>query len=90
MQHPEWGPSHPEHWGNNRADDPNRSEGGAVGLMTQTVPRGNNRADDPDCSGETTFESPVLGATCRGPALADPGSSKRGQRRRGSGYNSFN
>ena len=27
---------------------------------------------------------------CRGPAPADPGSSKRGQRRRGSGYNSFN
>ena len=25
--------------GNNRADDPNRSEGGAVGLMTQTVLR---------------------------------------------------
>ena len=48
---PEWGPSHPEHWGNNRADDPNRSEGGAVGLMTQTALRGNNRAGDPDCFG---------------------------------------
>jgi len=29
-------------------------------------------------------------AKCRGPASADPGSSKWGQRRRGSGYNSFN
>ena len=27
---------------------------------------------------------------CRGPASADPGSSKRGRRRRGSGYDSFN
>ena len=27
---------------------------------------------------------------CRGPALADPGYSKRGRCRRGSGYNSFN
>ena len=27
---------------------------------------------------------------CQGPALADPGSSKRGRRWRGSGYNSFN
>ena len=27
---------------------------------------------------------------CRGPALADPGSSKRGRCWRGSGYNSFN
>ena len=27
---------------------------------------------------------------CRGPAPADPGYSKRGRRRRGSGYNSFN
>ena len=27
---------------------------------------------------------------CWGPAPADPGYSKRGQRRRGSGYNSFN
>ena len=29
-------------------------------------------------------------ATCQGPALADPGSSKQGWHRRGSGYNSFN
>ena len=29
-------------------------------------------------------------ATCQGPALADPGSSKQGWRQRGSGYNSFN
>ena len=41
-----------QHRGNNRADDPNRSEGGAVGLMTQTVLRGNKRADDPECSEE--------------------------------------
>ena len=27
---------------------------------------------------------------CRGPAPADPGSSKQGWHRRGSGYNSFN
>ena len=27
---------------------------------------------------------------CRGPAPADPGYSRRGRRRRGSGYNSFN
>ena len=27
---------------------------------------------------------------CQGPAPADPGYSKRGRRRRGSGYNSFN
>ena len=58
--------------------------------MTQTVPRGNNRADDPNCSGEPTFELPLLGTTCQGPALADPGSLKWGRRQRGSGYNSFN
>ena len=28
--------------------------------------------------------------TCRGPAPADPGSSKRGRHGQGSGYNSFN
>ena len=33
---------------------------------------------------------PFLIFYCRGPALADPGSSKRGWRWRGSGYNSFN
>ena len=27
---------------------------------------------------------------CRGPALADPGSSRRGQCQQGSGYNRFN
>ena len=32
----------------------------------------------------------VMGLDCQGPAPADPGSSKRGRRRRGSGYNSFN
>ena len=30
------------------------------------------------------------GTTCQGPALADPGYSKGGRRRQGSGYNSFN
>ena len=32
----------------------------------------------------------TLGATCRDPAPADPGSLKRGRCRRASGYNSFN
>ena len=58
-------------WGNKRADDP-------------VVPRrGSNRADDPNCFGELTFEVPVSGATCRGPAPADPGYSK--ERRLGEG-----
>ena len=49
-------------WGNKRADDP-------------VVPRrGGNRADDPNCR-ELTLEYPVSGATCRGPAPADPGYS---------------
>ena len=57
-------------WGNERADDP-------------VVPRmGSNRADDPDCFGELTFENPCSGATCRGPAPADPGYSKERQHRR--------
>ena len=51
-------------WGNKRADDP-------------VVPRrGSNRADDPNCFGELTFETPVSGTTCQGPAPADPGYSK--------------
>ena len=35
------------------------------------------------------FKKPRKYVVCRGPAPADPGYSKRGQRRRGSGYNSF-
>ena len=73
----------------------NCSEGEAVELMTQTAPwgikraddpivprRGGNRADDPNCR-ELTLEYPVSGATCRGPAPADPGYSK--ERRLGEG-----
>ena len=33
--------------GEQKAGDPNCSEGGAVELMTQTAPWGNKRADDP-------------------------------------------
>ena len=57
-----------------QADGPNCSEGGAVGLVTQTAPWGNKRAGDPvvprtgsnradgsDCFGELTFENPCLG-----------------------------
>ena len=33
---------------------------------------------------------PMADTDCRGPAPADPGYSKRGRRRQGSGYNSFN
>ena len=39
--------------------------------------------------GMATCRCPALDS-CRGPAPADPGYSKRGRRRRGSGYNSFN
>ena len=57
-------------WGNKRADDP------------VVLRRGSNRADDPNCFGELTFKTPVSGATCRGPAPADPGYSKERQIRR--------
>ena len=43
-------------------------------------------ADDTTLMAERGTKEPL----CWGPAPADPGSSKRGRRQRGSGYNSFN
>ena len=87
-----------QHRGNNRADDPNCSEGGAIGLMTLIASRGNNRADDPNCSEGgaiglmtliasrgTYLRKACPGATYRGPAPVDPGNSK-GRWLRRSGY----
>ena len=58
--------------GNNRADDPNCSEWGAVGLMTLIALRGNNRAHDPNCSEEGAIGLMTLIASRGGPTFEKP------------------
>ena len=59
-------------------DDPGVLDASEVTLVSRTL------------SLLSSYCTRLAAHTCRGPAPADPGSSKRGRRRRGSGYNSFN
>ena len=82
----EWGASPAKPVGPDQGGGPQECGGGCISVLTPVHQTPGWRP--PGVGG--AFPALAGVPNCRGPASADPGSSKWGRRRRGSGYNSFN